>query len=123
MSRFTTVTTLLNAVAVDTTSEVLDVSMRTAISIQFVSANISAGNGVFTVQVSNDGTNFVAYNRLTDNLTNTNTQTDTRVASVTLSTNTSKIYFIPHGDYFRYMRVLVNQTTDGNYSAVVSTID
>jgi hypothetical protein len=111
--------TLLGAVTVDTTGETFDVSKRQLKSIQFTAASIAAGNGVFTVEVSNDGTNFVAYNRLVDNLTNTNVQTDTRVGSVTLSSNTSKVYFFPAGDYFRYVRAAVNMTTDGAYTATL----
>lgn len=117
---YTSLETLLDAVTADTTGDGFDVSQRSAKSIQFIAASISSGNGVFTVDVSNDGTNWVAYNRLTDNLTNTNGQSDTRVASCTLTTNTSKIYFFPEGDHFRYIRAVVNMTTDGAYSAVLS---
>lgn len=129
MSRFSTNVAALNAVTVDTTSAPIDVSMRTKMSLQFVASAISAGNGVFTVEVTNsqdaDGlpTNWVVYNRLTTNVTNTNGQNDTRVASVTLSSNTSSIVFFPLGDYFRYMRVKVDLTTDGAYSAILETID
>lgn len=111
--------TILDAVTVDTTSGAFDVSKRQKMSLQLTAASISAGNGVFTVLVSNDGTNFVTYNRLTDNLANTNGQNDTRVASVTLSSNTSKMYFFPVGDHFRYIKVAVDLTTDGSYSAVL----
>ncbi len=106
-------------VTVGTTGGAVDVSMRQLKSVQFRCANHTSGNGVFTVEVSNDGTNWVAYNRLTDNLTNTNAQTDTRVASSTLSSNTSKIYFFPVGDYFRYIRGVVDVTTDGTYFAIL----
>lgn len=109
----------LNAVTADTTSEAFDVSQRELKSIQFIAASITSGNGVFTVEVSNDGVNFIAYNRLVDNVTKNNTQTDSGVASCTLSSNTSKIYFFPDGDYFRFIRVLVNMTTDGAYSAIL----
>lgn len=88
-------------------------------SIQFIAASVSTGNGVFTVDVSNDATNWVSYNRLTTNVTNTNGQTDTRVASVTLSSSTSSIVSIPETDNFVYLRVKVVPTTDGSYSAVV----
>lgn len=123
MSRFSTNAVVLNAVTVDTTSGAQDVSMRTKLSLQFIASGISAGNGVFTVDVSNDGTNWVAYNRLVTNVTNTNVQADTRVASVTLSSNTSTIVFFPVGDYFRYLRVSVDLTTDGAYSAILQSID
>ncbi len=97
--------------------------MRSKMSLQFIAASITSGNGVFTVEVSNDGTNWVAYNRLVTNATNTNGQTDTRVASVTLSSNTSAIVFFPVGDYFRYMRVIATRTTDGAYTAILQTVD
>ena len=89
-------------------------------SLQFTAANISSGNGVFTVDVSNDGQNWTAYNRLTTNVTNTNAQTDTRVASVTLNSNTSSVVIIP--DAFAYFRVNLVVTTDGNYTATAYTV-
>ncbi len=84
-------------------------------SLQFVAASITSGNGVFTVDVSNDGTNWTAYNRLTTNATNTNAQTDARVASATLSSNTSVVVVIP--DPFAYYRVNIVVSVDGAYSA------
>jgi hypothetical protein len=89
------------------------------ISLQCISESISSGNGVFTVEVSNDGENFTTYSRLTSNATNTNAQTDTRVTSVTQSTNGSSIVMFPSSDKFAYMRVKVVTTTDGSYSAVL----
>ncbi len=89
------------------------------LSVQFTASGISSGNGVFSIQVSNDGVNWITYNRLNDNVTNTNAQFDTRVASCTLSTNTSKMYFFPEGDYFKMVRCLVTVTTDGTYSATL----
>ena len=90
-------------------------------SLQLTAASVSSGNGVFTVDVSNDGTNWVAYNRLTTNVTNTNGQTDTRVASVTLSSSTSSVVTIPETDNFVFIRVRVVPTTDGAYTATVYT--
>ncbi len=89
-------------------------------SLQFTAASTSSGNGVFTVDASNDGTNWVAYNRLTTNVTNTNAQTDTRVASVTLNSNTSSIVILP--DPFAFYRVNCVVTTDGVYSATAYII-
>lgn len=116
---------MVDASSVDITANTIlaDVSMRTKMSLQFVASGVSSGNGVFTVEVSNDGINWVAYNRLTTNVTNTNAQNDTRVASITLSSNTSSIVFFPLGDYFRYMRVNLNVTTDGVYSAILQAVD
>lgn len=87
-------------------------------SFQFIASGITSGNGVFTIQVSNDGTNWVDYNRLTTNVTNTNAQTDVRVASVTLNSNTSSVVTIPETDNFVAYRAKVVPTTDGSYSVV-----
>ena len=121
---FTTQETLLSAVVATTTSLGIDVSERSKLSLQFLAASVSSGNGVFTVDVSNDnGTTWTAYNRLTTNATNTNTQGDTRVASVTLSSNTSAMAFFPEGDHFGMIRVTVTRTTDGAYSAYLKSIE
>jgi hypothetical protein len=87
-------------------------------SLQFVASAISSGNGVLSVEVSNDNTNWVVYNRLNSNVTNTNAQTDTRVASLTLSTNTSGVVTFPNDDAFSALRVKVVPTTDGTYSVI-----
>lgn len=87
-------------------------------SLQMIASGITSGNGVFTVDVSNDASNWVAYNRLTTNATNTNAQTDTRVASVTLSSNTSSVVSLPITDNFAFWRVRVVPTTDGTYNAI-----
>lgn len=86
-------------------------------SIQFVAASITSGNAVFTVNVSNDGVNWTAYNRLTTNATNTNAQTDARVASVTLSSNGTSMVFLQ--DAVEFYQVVTTITTDGTYSANV----
>lgn len=116
----------LNAVTAsvaNTVAPIIDGSLAQFKSIQFVCTGHSAGNGAFGLEVSNDGTNWVVYNRLVSNVTNTNSQTDTRVAAPTLSSSTSSIYFFPEGDYFRYMRVFVTVTTDGAYSAIIEVGD
>ncbi len=123
MPRHTNNTPILDAVTATTTSEPVDVSMRKKMSLQFVCANHTSGNGVFTVLVSNDAVNYVAYNRLITNATKTNTQTDDGVASFTLSSNTSVMAFFPVGDHFRMIKVVCTRTTDGTYSAILQTID
>lgn len=109
----------VTASVANTAALAYDCSKRQLHSIQFVASAITSGNGAFGVEVSNDGTNWVVYNRLTSNVTNTNAQTDTRTAGPTLSSNTSSIHFFPVGDYFRYIRVFVTRTTDGTYSAIL----
>lgn len=109
---------MLNAVAATTTSGGIGVNNAGRLSIQVFATAITSGNGVFTVDVSNDNTNWTAYNRLTSNATNTNAQTDVRVASVTLNANGSAIVFFPPGDTFAFVRCKVTRTTDGTYSAI-----
>jgi hypothetical protein len=89
-------------------------------SLQFVASSITSGNGVFTVQVSNDGTNWTAYNRLTTNVVNSITEGDVRVASVTLSSNTSTAVTIP--DPFAFYRVMGSLSTDGVYNVTAYVI-
>lgn len=111
---------LLNSVAATTVSNGVSIDNAARLSLMVFASGISSGNGVFTVEVSNDpGLGWVPYNRLTSNVTNTNGQTDTRVASVTLSSNATAIVFFPPGDTFNYLRTKVTRTTDGNYNAVL----
>lgn len=116
MSSYST-QTLLNAVTATTTSAPFEIGSAVGVSLQFVASAITSGNGVFTVLVSNDGVNYIAYNRLVSNVTNTNAQTDTRVAAVTLASNTNAIVFIPESDAFKFIKVVATRTTDGTYSA------
>lgn len=98
-----------------TTSSMFGPVQNGLMSLQLVAASVTSGNGVFTVEVSNDATNWTAYSRLTSNVTNTNAQTDTRVASVTLNATGSSVVILP--DPFAFYRVKVVVTTDGVYSA------
>ena len=112
---------LLNGVTATTTSRAAGVSGASRLSLQIFASGITSGSAVFTVEVSNDGTNWVTYNRLTSNVTNTNAQNDARVASVLIGTNAGSMLFIPAGDTFRSIRTVVtpNNTIDGNYSSVL----
>lgn len=114
------VITALSAVTADTTSSAIDVLGAKKISIGLTAASISSGNGVFTVTASIDGTNYVTLLNIVDNTASTNAQTIVRVASVTLTQNTSKVYCLDL-DYFSYqfIKVAVDMTTDGAYSATV----
>lgn len=105
---------MLSAVTVDTTSSAFDVSKRQQITIQFVAASITSGNGVFTIDGSNDGSNWVTGISFRDAKA---TASDTWIVTKTLSSNSSEAAFVPAG--FRYLRVSVNLTTDGAYSAIL----
>ena len=112
--------TALNGVTASSTSNAVGIGDYRQVSFQFIGASISSGNGVFSVQLSNDGTNWTTYNRLVSNATNTNSQTDTRVASVTVSANGASFAFKPTDDVAKYARVIVVRTTDGAYSCVMA---
>lgn len=109
---------LLNAVTATTTSDGTSIENHQNVTLQFIAASIASGNGVFTVEVSNDGTNWVAFNMLIDNVTNTNGQTLTRVASKTLSSNSSVVVALDNFSW-KMLRVKVTRTTDGAYSAIL----
>jgi len=109
--------TLLNGVAATTTSSPISIGGFNHIGLQFLASAISAGNGVFTVEGTIDGTNWVALNVLVDNVTNTNAQTLIRVASKTLSSNTSVLVWLEVTATLKALRVKVTRTTDGTYSA------
>jgi hypothetical protein len=111
MSRFTSNQVVLNAVASDTTSDPHDVSMRHKLSAEVVLEN-GTGSGTVGFSVSNDGTNFVTYNRITTNVTDTNTQEDTRVATVSVTTAAPRVMaFFPASDYFRYIKAIFTVVT------------
>ncbi len=108
--------TILSAVTATTTGDAIDISNVENVSIHILAASISSGNGVFTVLGSNDGTNFKALSTLIDNAATVGT----RIASKTLSSNTSDIIFLGNDTKPRYIQVKVTVTTDGIYSAFVS---
>jgi hypothetical protein len=95
---------------------IVDISRATAITLQFTRADHTSGSSAFTVEVSNDGVNWVAYNKLIKNVTNTNSQTLLREAGPTLSSNTSLMYSFSPEDCYVKMRVTVVETTDGTHT-------
>lgn len=109
----------LDAVTATTTSDPISLEGLLKLSFQFIRADHSAGSSVFAVEVSNDGINYVTFNKLIDNVTNSISQMLTRVASVTLSSNTSKVYSMDlQHDTYKWARVTVTETTDGTHSAI-----
>lgn len=109
---------LLDAVTATTTSDVFVLECAKRVTFQFTRANHSAGSSAFSLEVSIDGINYVAYNKLISNVTNTNAQTLTRVASVSLASNTSAVASMDlQHDHYKYARLTVTETTDGTHSA------
>jgi hypothetical protein len=107
----------LSAVTVDTTSPAISVEGYSKVGIQFKAASITSGNGVFTVEGTVNGVDFVALATLITNTASTSSQTITRVASVTLSSNTTALVWLDPHVALKAIRVKVDMTTDGAYSA------
>lgn len=109
----------LNAVTATTTSDPIDIMGAKKVSLEFKRSNHSSGSSAFKVQVrvTKDGS-WIDYNKLIDNVTNSNAQTLTRVLTATLSSDTSKFYTMDlQHDTFYEMRVVVTETTDGTHDA------
>jgi hypothetical protein len=109
---------LLDAVTATTTSGAFSVEPFARIGLQLTASGITSGNGAFTVEATIDGTNWVALNTIIDNVTNTNAQDYTRLASKTLSADGSALVWLLDLPC-KAIRVKVTRTTDGAYSAHV----
>jgi hypothetical protein len=79
-----------------------------------------SGSTAFSATVSVDGTNYVSYNKWIDNVTNTNGQTLTRVASKSLDANGVGFLTMSPEDSFKYIIVTATETTDGTHDAWLS---
>ena len=101
-----------------TTSAGVCVGERRNLSVQ-LSTGAGGGSTVFTFEVSNDSTTWTPYNRIVTNVTNTNVQTDTRVASITLASNANAMAFFPR-DHFNYIRCTATITGTNPSVALLS---
>lgn len=92
--------TMLNATTSDATSTVEVIAGAKAVTWYFTNESDSSGNGTstFSVQVSADNSTWVTYNKLVDNVTNTNSQDLTRVGSVEMSGDQTKTLNMPLAD-------------------------
>lgn len=104
-----TATTTSSAIAIDDVKGVTWVLTR---------ADHSSGSTSFAVTVSLDGTTYVTYNKLIDNVTNSNAQTLTRVAAKSLGSNTSAtLYMDLEKEPWKFMKITATETTDGTHTA------
>ncbi len=121
-ANFTEVKTVLNGVSATTTSSAIDIEAAKRVTLAFNVASLAESGkatSTFTVQVSVDGTNYVTYNKLVDNVTNSNSQTLTRVASQVIDSNTSDyLSFDLQHDLFKYFKV--TDTITGTTTSVVT---
>ena len=104
----------LAAITATATSKAIDLSRQEHTTVQFTCANHSSGNGVFSIDASNDGTNWTTGIAFQDG---TATASTTFITSKTLSSNTSAMAIVPAG--YLYIRVVCTVTTDGTYTAMV----
>jgi len=108
------VITAHDAIIVDTTSDAFDISGAKAICIEHIGTGITTREGVLTVTVSTDGTNFRAYAMLITDIANSNAQTLTRVASNTISaTGVDLLWMTPETLAFKEMKVAIDITDSG----------
>lgn len=108
---------LIDAVTATTTSAPVDIKGVKRITLALTRANHSSGSSALGVEVSLDGTNWVTFNKLITNVTNTNAQTLTRVASVSQASNGTAIATMDlEKDVFSQMRVTATETTDGTHT-------
>ena len=114
---------VLDAVTATTTSEAINIENAEKATLEFTRSAHSAGSSTFAVTVSLDGVTYIAYNKLITNVANTNAQTQIRVASVALASNTSSFVSMDlTQDSFRYMKVTVTEATDGTHTCKASVV-
>src|SRR3990167_11043133 len=101
------------------TSEAQDVSKRDRVTLVFTASSISTGNGIFTVDASNDNS-YWATGIAIQSAGAVGVTTTPGVRSVTLSTNRNWAAILdPAG--WSYIRVNVTVSTDGRYNAILHT--
>lgn len=123
--------TFFNATTTSATSTTAQASSRIgdAKSVTFffkrgglVSPNV--GTSTYSVQVSEDDSTWITYNKLVDNVTNSNSQQLTRVSSIVLSaasnvnTGTSTKAYVMDltTDSYKFLRCIVVEEADGEHT-------
>ena len=111
---------IIDAVTATTVSDPYVVAGAKKVTLAFTRADHTAGTSTFSVEGSLDGVTYFPLNKLIPNLTNTNAQTLTRVASVALAANGTSVASIDlEHDALYTIRVTATEGTDGTHSAVV----
>lgn len=108
-------------VAATATSNDIPVASAKKVTLYMNRTNHSAGSSTFTVTGSVDGVTFVALNNIISQVTNTNAQTLTRVASVALASNTNAINGLDLSYLsLKAIRVVCTIATDGKGDCLVA---
>lgn len=112
--------TPINAVTATTESEEIVIAGAKKITLFFTRANHTSGSTLFDVDVSLDGTTYVDFAQLITNVINGITEGKVRVASVSLSSNTtSAVSMDLDNSAFYSMKVKATETTDGTHTVKV----
>ena len=107
--------TMLRSLSMTQTGGCAGVAGYRRLGFQFKAASIVSGNAVFKIQGTTNGADW-AFVNLIDNLTNSNSQTLTRINGKTLSANSNVLLWADEGLALRAVRVWAQITTDGSYS-------
>lgn len=117
---YTTNLKLLNAVAISSVSPGAVVGDRTKMSFQFVNTTATVGIAKVQIQISNDGSNYVTYNRL---ISNNAAGTVFTTVNLDAAGNNKAFVFFPVGDVFEYVRVIYSRNnSDGTLTATLENV-
>ena len=108
---------ILDTTAGTTTTEPVSIEGARVVSV-WATATIATGNtGLIRVQTSADGSYWADYNKLIDNVTNTNSQQLTRISAISFAASSNGVKFasLSPEDTFRYLRI----TAGGNAHIIV----
>ena len=118
MNALPQVLTPLNGVVATTTSGAVVCRGAKRITLMFTRADHGSGSSAFKTQVSIDGTTFVDFNGLIDNVVGSNDSSLTRITTKTLSSNTSVICKMDlQQTVIDSFKIVVTETTDGTHTA------
>jgi hypothetical protein len=110
-----------SAVSATATSDVIPTEGAKKVSMWLNRTNHSSGSTTFTVTGSVDGVNYVALNNILTDVTNTNSQTVIRVASVALASDTSSLVSLDVAKLgLKAIKVVCTISTDGKGNCNVS---
>jgi len=120
----TRIITALNAVTATTTSNKFYVGGARRIGLLVRRADHVAGSTAFTVKGSMETPETVtptmtALNIMIDNVTNSNVQTLTRIATKTLSANGDAFLWFDPFFFINFLEITATETTDGTHSAFI----
>ena len=103
-----------DAITATATSQAFDVSKRQLVSIQFICNGYHSGSGVFTIDASDDGVNWVTGIAFLDSKA---TATGTSVVSKTVSSASAQLAIVPPN--YAYIRVVCTISGTGTYTATL----